>query len=111
MGAAPTIGRKRSARRTRCELEPMATRRLRCRRRTSRISEQHGYAPHRDFTNIRAPIASVWILVRVPSALNILPQARAIIATGPYRRIRHPLYVAEGIASIGFMLQFAHAAV
>ena len=52
-------------------------------------------------------IASVWILVRLRSAFSILPQARALITAGPYRHIRHPLYAAEGIASIGLMLQFA----
>jgi protein-S-isoprenylcysteine O-methyltransferase Ste14 len=51
-------------------------------------------------------VASVWILIRLRSAFSILPQARALITTGPYRRIRHPLYAAEGIASIGIMLQF-----
>jgi protein-S-isoprenylcysteine O-methyltransferase Ste14 len=51
-------------------------------------------------------VASVWILIRLRSAFSILPQARALITTGPYRRIRHPLYDAEGIASIGIMLQF-----
>ena len=51
-------------------------------------------------------IASVWILIRLRSAFSILPQARALITTGPYRRIRHPLYAAEGVASIGLMLQF-----
>ena len=52
-------------------------------------------------------MASAWILIRLRSAFSILPQARALITTGPYRRIRHPLYAAEGIASIGLMLQFA----
>jgi len=52
-------------------------------------------------------MASVWILIRLRSAFSILPQGRALITTGPYRRIRHPLYAAEGIASIGLMLQFA----
>ncbi|HYK80883.1 MAG TPA: isoprenylcysteine carboxylmethyltransferase family protein [Micropepsaceae bacterium] len=51
-------------------------------------------------------IASVWILIRLRSAFSILPQARALVTTGPYRRIRHPLYAAEGIASLGIMLQF-----
>jgi protein-S-isoprenylcysteine O-methyltransferase Ste14 len=52
-------------------------------------------------------MASVWILFRLRNAFSILPQARALITTGPYRRIRHPLYAAEGIASIGLMLQFS----
>jgi len=51
-------------------------------------------------------ITSVWILIRLRNGFSILPQARALITTGPYRRIRHPLYAAEGIASFGLMLQF-----
>jgi protein-S-isoprenylcysteine O-methyltransferase Ste14 len=51
-------------------------------------------------------IASVWILGWLRNAFSILPQARALITTGPYRHIRHPLYAAEGIASVGLMLQF-----
>jgi protein-S-isoprenylcysteine O-methyltransferase Ste14 len=49
---------------------------------------------------------SVWILIRLRNSFSILPQARALVTTGPYRRIRHPLYAAEGIASLGLMLQF-----
>jgi protein-S-isoprenylcysteine O-methyltransferase Ste14 len=51
-------------------------------------------------------IASAWILIWLRGAFSILPQARALITAGPYLYIRHPLYAAEGIASIGLMLQF-----
>ena len=51
-------------------------------------------------------IASVWILIWLRKAFSILPQARALITTGPYRYVRHPLYIAEGIASVGLMMQF-----
>jgi protein-S-isoprenylcysteine O-methyltransferase Ste14 len=51
-------------------------------------------------------IVSVWILVWLRSAFSILPQARALVTAGPYRYIRHPLYAAEGIASVGLMMQF-----
>jgi protein-S-isoprenylcysteine O-methyltransferase Ste14 len=51
-------------------------------------------------------IASVWILGWLRNAFSILPQARALITGGPYRYIRHPLYAAEGVASVGLMIQF-----
>ena len=36
----------------------------------------------------------------------ILPQARRLVVSGPYRFVRHPLYLAEMIAALGVMLQF-----
>jgi protein-S-isoprenylcysteine O-methyltransferase Ste14 len=39
-------------------------------------------------------------------AFSILPQARQFVSSGPYRFVRHPLYLAEQIATWGLMLQF-----
>lgn len=36
----------------------------------------------------------------------ILPQARQLVTTGPYRYIRHPLYLMENIGFLGIALQF-----
>jgi protein-S-isoprenylcysteine O-methyltransferase Ste14 len=52
-------------------------------------------------------IASVFVLLHLGRAFSILPQARALVTTGPYRFVRHPLYLAEQVASLGIMLQFA----
>ena len=39
-------------------------------------------------------------------SFSIMPQARGLVSRGPYRRIRHPLYLAEQVASLGIMLQY-----
>jgi protein-S-isoprenylcysteine O-methyltransferase Ste14 len=35
-----------------------------------------------------------------------MPEARELVITGPYRLVRHPLYLAEAIATIGSVIQF-----
>ena len=35
-----------------------------------------------------------------------MPEARELVTTGPYTLVRHPLYLAEAIASIGSVMQF-----
>lgn len=39
-------------------------------------------------------------------SLSIMPEARKLVTDGLYRRIRHPLYLAEEIAVLGIFLQF-----
>lgn len=38
-------------------------------------------------------------------AFSLVPQARSIVQTGPYRRIKHPLYLSEEIVVLGVVLQ------
>lgn len=38
-------------------------------------------------------------------SFSLVPQARSVVQTGPYRWIKHPLYFAEEIAIIGVVLQ------
>jgi protein-S-isoprenylcysteine O-methyltransferase Ste14 len=38
--------------------------------------------------------------------MSIMPEARKLVTGGLYGRIRHPLYLAEEIAVLGFCLQF-----
>ncbi len=38
-------------------------------------------------------------------SFSILAEARRLVTEGPYRVVRHPLYVCEGIATLGVMLQ------
>jgi protein-S-isoprenylcysteine O-methyltransferase Ste14 len=52
-------------------------------------------------------IASLYALSWLGRSFSIFPQARGLVTAGPYRHVRHPLYLAELVASFGLMLQFA----
>lgn len=45
-------------------------------------------------------------LVRLRRSFSIMPEARELVTTGPYRFVRHPLYLAEELAAIGCVIQF-----
>ncbi len=51
-------------------------------------------------------VACVLALLSLGRSLSILPEARQLVTDGPYRRIRHPLYLAEEVAMIGVFLQY-----
>lgn len=38
-------------------------------------------------------------------AFSLVPQARSVVQTGPYRRIKHPLYLSEETVVLGVVLQ------
>ena len=39
-------------------------------------------------------------------SFSLVPQARSVVQTGPYRWIRHPLYLSEEIAIVGALLRY-----
>jgi len=39
-------------------------------------------------------------------SFSLVPQARSVVQTGPYRWIKHPLYFAEEIVIVGVVLQY-----
>jgi protein-S-isoprenylcysteine O-methyltransferase Ste14 len=39
-------------------------------------------------------------------SFSLVPQARSVVQTGPYRRVKHPLYFAEEIVVLGVVLQY-----
>jgi protein-S-isoprenylcysteine O-methyltransferase Ste14 len=51
-------------------------------------------------------LASAWIAFRLGAGYGVLPHARKLVTTGPYRRIRHPLYLAEQVATLGILIQY-----
>jgi steroid 5-alpha reductase family enzyme len=44
-------------------------------------------------------------LLHLGHSFSLVPQARSVVRTGPYRWVRHPLYLAEEIALLGVVLQ------
>jgi protein-S-isoprenylcysteine O-methyltransferase Ste14 len=49
---------------------------------------------------------SIVAVMSLGRSLSIMPEARRLVMSGPYRFVRHPLYAAEEIAIIGVWLQF-----
>ena len=49
---------------------------------------------------------SIVAVLSLGRSLSIMPEARRLVMSGPYRLVRHPLYLAEEIAILGVWLQF-----
>ena len=46
-------------------------------------------------------------LSQLGRSFSVMAETRQLVTAGPYRFVRHPLYLAEEIATIGIFLQFA----
>lgn len=49
---------------------------------------------------------AVLTLLRLGRSFSIMAEARALVTSGPYRFVRHPLYLVEELAVIGMFVQF-----
>jgi protein-S-isoprenylcysteine O-methyltransferase Ste14 len=47
---------------------------------------------------------SIYALSTLGRNISIIPQARKLVKSGPYRFVRHPLYLGELISVFGFVL-------
>ncbi|HEX4507679.1 MAG TPA: isoprenylcysteine carboxylmethyltransferase family protein [Alphaproteobacteria bacterium] len=50
-------------------------------------------------------VAIVYAVLHLGKSFSIVPQARKLVIGGPYRFVRHPLYLAEELAVIGVLIQ------
>jgi protein-S-isoprenylcysteine O-methyltransferase Ste14 len=51
--------------------------------------------------------AAVITLLQLGRSFSMLAEARRPVVSGPYRFVRHPLYLAEELAIISIFMQFA----
>lgn len=49
---------------------------------------------------------SIIALAHLGRSFSLMAEARRLVTTGPYRIIRHPLYLFEELACVGVLLQF-----
>jgi protein-S-isoprenylcysteine O-methyltransferase Ste14 len=54
-------------------------------------------------------IGAVAALSQLGRSFSVMAETRQLVTTGPYRFVRHPLYLAEQIAIVGVFIQFASA--
>lgn len=51
-------------------------------------------------------ISTVFILIKLGRSFSILPESRHLVTSGPYQIVRHPVYLAEAISTLGVLIHF-----
>lgn len=51
-------------------------------------------------------ILALYVLNRLGKSFSVMAEARRLVTDGPYRVVRHPLYITEGISIIGVFLPY-----
>lgn len=56
---------------------------------------------------ILGTLGAIAVLASLGRGFSILPEARQFTSSGPYRLIRHPLYLTEIVATVGIAMHYA----
>jgi protein-S-isoprenylcysteine O-methyltransferase Ste14 len=79
-----------------------------------------GYLPLEETTATDALLASIvvvvlgtlftiWSLATLGRAFGLFPEVRGLVVRGPYRMVRHPVYLGEITAALGLLIARPHA--
>jgi protein-S-isoprenylcysteine O-methyltransferase Ste14 len=55
--------------------------------------------------SLAGSLSIIYAVLYLGKSFSIAPQARKLVIGGPYRFVRHPLYVAEELAVVGVLIQ------
>jgi protein-S-isoprenylcysteine O-methyltransferase Ste14 len=51
---------------------------------------------------------AIWSLATLGGCFGIMPEVRGLVLRGPYRLVRHPVYLGEIVAALGLLLTRPH---
>ena len=54
---------------------------------------------------------TIWSLLNLGRCFGLFPEVRGLVLTGPYRLVRHPVYLGELISGLGLVLAKPHPVV
>lgn len=58
---------------------------------------------------VTATVLGIWTVMSLRSSMGITPANRGIKIGGPYRFVRHPLYVCVILSQVGLLLEYPSA--